>query len=229
MGDQIKKMLDGLIGGANSKAVRDTVNEAQQILDKAGVQRKQDESKTEGGDGQSTGDAVLAALESAGAEAPAKLVKNVLDALESTGGLEALDKTAGSREALIALLLKAVTKGDAPTEETPPPASEQVADAEMYKSLKDYIASTTKDMGDIAKGQLVIAQAVKEVADGNGALLGRIEALEKQLSDRPRQASQDKETALKGDVEKKAKEKIEESAGETAEFLGLKVKKAVGK
>jgi hypothetical protein len=229
MGDQIKKMLEGLIGGTNSKAVRDTVTEAQQLLDKAGVQRKQEEGKTEGGSGESAADAVLTALESAGAEAPAKLVKNILDALEGAGALEGLDKTAGSREAVIALLLKAITKGDAAAEEAPvTPASETVGEAEMMKSLKDYIAAVTTDMGTIAKGQLEIAKAVKATSDGNDDLVKRLKALEDQLADRPRQASQDKATVQKGEIEKKGKEKLEASAGETDTFLGLKVKKSLG-
>lgn len=229
MGDQIKKVLEGLIGGANSKAVRDSVTEAQQLLDKAGVQRKQEEGKTDGGSGESAADAVLTALESAGAEAPAKLVKNILDALEGAGTLEGLDKTVGSREAVIALLLKAITKGDAQSEDNAaPPATEEVSAAEMMKSLKDYIASTTKDMGDIAKGQLEIAKAVKTITDDKSDLLLRIDALEKQLADRPRQASQDKATIQKGEIEKKGKEKLDASAGQTDTFLGLKVKKSLG-
>lgn len=213
----IKKMLETLLGKQNASDVREVIKEAKAVLDGAGIQRKQDE-----GEGDSAGgEAILDAVENAGAAGPALLVKSILDALAGDA-LTALEDKLGGHEAVVTLLLKAVSGSpeESPAAETPP------MEAAMM-SLKDYIAASTKDMGDMARGQLDIAKAVKDITSQNADLQARIKTLEDQLDDRPRQASKAKETEIvdTGKDGKKAKEAIQKSLNDTEIIAGIRVKK----
>lgn len=209
-----RNVLEALIGSAAGE-VTDSVKKAAEILDQAGIVRKQAEGEAAP---EKVDDAVLAALESAGASDTAALVKNILSALEDAGALAAVEEKLGSHEAAVSLLLKAVAgKTPAETPETAPVGEEM----EMMKSLKDYIASTTKDMGHIARGQIDMAQAVKSLVPNVEALAERIKTLEQRLDERPRQASQAQETRIENQtVEGKIKKGLE---GET-KVLGIPVR-----
>lgn len=220
-----KAILESLLGKDKSDAVRDAVKEATKTLDGAGVARKE-------GDPEATptsGDAILSALESSGAGAQAATVKAILDAMEKAGAMEAVDKATGSREATIAMLLQAVAgpAPDAPAEEVPADAAYV---GEVMKSMKEYIASTTKDMGAIAQGQVDLATAVKVLVDQNKQLsednkkqADRLEAVEKQLSGRPRQASAAAETEVQ---DKSVTEAVRKGIEGESVVLGVKVPKA---
>jgi hypothetical protein len=213
----LKKILDTMLGKKDAEIVRKTISEAQKTLDGAGVQRKAEGE--EGGETAAGGEAILSAVESAGAPAAAALVKNILDALKGEA-LTALEEKLGSNEAVVTLLLKAVS---APPEESPaeePP----MAEGEMMKSLKDYIASTTKDMGDMARANLDMAKALREIAGQSKELQSRLEKLEGQINDRPRQASKADETVVVG-TDDTAKKALEASLGETTVIAGIRVKK----
>lgn len=212
----VSKILSNILGQKNAEVVHKTIDEATKTLDAAGVKRKADE----GGDGAAPaegagGEAILSAVESAGAAPAAQLVKAILDALKGEP-LTALEEKLGSNEAVVTLLLKAVS---APAE----PIAEAPMEEGMIKSLQDYIASTTKDMGDLARGQLEIAKALKAANEQNAGLVGRMTKLEAQLADRPRQASTASETVVEG-KDSKLKQAAEDSIGETAVIAGIRVK-----
>lgn len=212
-----KSVLEGLIGAA-AEEVTDSVKKAAQILDQAGIVRKQTEGEAAL---EKVDDAVLSALESAGATDTAALVKNILSALEEAGALAAIEEKLGSHEAAVSLLLKAVAgKSPAETPETSE-ASPAGQEMEMMKSLKDYIASTTKDMGEIARGQVDMAQAVKSLIPKLEEQEQRLRVLEQRLDERPRQASQAQETRIENQtIESKIKKGLE---GDTR-VLGIPVK-----
>lgn len=212
----VMQNLRKLIGGANTSQVQDALKQAQAQLDQVGIERKADEG------GEKPDDAILSALESAGAEGPAKLVKGILDALAGDA-LTALEKALGSHDEVVKVLLKAVTGEPEKADPAPAGATESPYVEEM-KSVKDYIASTTKDMGEMARSFVDIAKAVKTTGDDNAKLVERIAALEKQLGDRPRQASTAVETIVKS-TDGKAEEAIHKSLDETASVAGIRVKK----
>lgn len=232
MGTDVNKILKTLIGDKNAQELHETLDKAQKTLDAAGVTRKAagDNSSSAGDGATSAGDAVLEALDSAGAKETASTVKAILDALDGIGALPAAEKAAGSHEELIAVLLKAVA---VPEQEDANPADaasgapgDQGAMAgEMMKSLTDYIATTTKDMGAMAKGQVQIAEAIKSLTAQNAEALKRVEALEAQFAGRPRQASKSTETVVEGEKGKEALDAIQKSLGDETSFLGIRVKK----
>lgn len=217
----VSKILSNILGPKNAEAVHKTIDEAAKTLDAAGVKRKADE----GADGATPaegagGEAILSAVESAGAAGPAALVKQILDALKGDA-LTALEEKLGSNEAVVTLLLKAVS---APAE----PVAEAPMEEGVIKSLQDYIASTTKDMGLLARGQLDIAKALKSANEQNAGLVERMAKLEAQLADRPRQASASAATVIEG-TDSKLKQAAEDSVGETAVIAGIRVKAAPAK
>lgn len=224
----LQKILKDMIGGSNADAVHKTVEEAQKALDTAGVTRKaaSDTTPADGGDAVA-GTAALEAVDAAGATEVAATVKQVLDALKSMNALV----PDVDMNALIAALVKAVAAPEAAEENPADPAArgDQSAMAdEMMKSLTDYIATTTKDMGDIAKGQVLIAETLKASREDNAKLIGRIEALEKQLGGRPRQASKDPETVIDKTtvMGKEALSAVQKSLGEETTVVGLRVRKS---
>lgn len=212
------KMLKALIGTSNTEEVQKTLAEAQKALDDAGVARKEGEGEQKDGEAATTtGEAVLEAVDAAGATVTAEMVKSILDALDGAGALKPAQDAAGSPEALVALLLKAVAAPAAPAEEPV-----ETMDGEMMKSMKDYIATTTKDMGDIARAQMDIASAFKAVADDNRALRAEMGELKAKLDGRPRQASLAKETVVEGE---KALAAIQKSLEDDVFVAGIRVKK----
>lgn len=218
MAIDLKKTLEALIGAGNTEEVRKSLAEAQKALDDAGVARKQGEGdQKDGAAADATGEAVLEAVDAAGATMAAGTVKAVLDALDGAGALKPAQDAAGSPEALIALLLKAVSAPAAPVED---PA--ETMDGEMMKSMKDYIATTTKDMGDIARIQMDVAAALKTLSEDNKALRAEMADLKTKLDGRPRQASKDADTVVEG---KEAMAAIQKSLEEDTVVAGIRVKK----
>lgn len=217
----IKKLLGNLLGDQTASEVRKALDDGQKALDAAGVQRK----ASDGGDNApadtATGEAVLEAVDAAGATVTAATVKSITDALDSAGALKPAQDAAGGPEALIALLLKAVAQ-PTPVEEPGGGMADGAMAGEMMKSLTEYIATSTKDMGDLARAQADLANAYKAVSEENKALHTDVENLKKLLGDKPRQASKAAETVVEGEEAEKA---IQKSLGDTTTIAGIRVRK----
>lgn len=219
----VQKILEQLLGKPGADTVHAALDEAQKTLDDAGIKRKDDPS----GDAAPADDAILAALETAGAPQVAQLVKNILDALKGDA-LTALEEKLGSHEAVVTLLLKAVS--GAP--ETPgDPGEIPVGDVmvKTLKSLTDYVAASTHDMGEIARSQVEMATAVKTLTGDNAVLRGEFDKLKAQLDDRPRQASRAAETAIDEKDGKKLETALQKGLGEITEIAGIRVRNYPGK
>lgn len=217
----IKKLLGNLLGDQTASEVRKALDDGQKALDAAGVQRK----ASDGGDNApadtATGEAVLEAVDAAGATVTAATVKSITDALDSAGALKPAQDAAGGPEALIALLLKAVAQ-PTPVEEPGGGMADGAMAGEMMKSLTEYIVTSTKDMGDLARAQADLANAYKAVSEENKALHTDVENLKKLLGDKPRQASKAAETVVEGEEAEKA---IQKSLGDTTTIAGIRVRK----
>lgn len=101
------------------------------------------------------------------------------------------------------VIAKAYEAAAVNTAETPTGGEDVGLQKKAVAAMQDYVADVTKDVGEIARGQVQIVEAVKGVKDDTAAamkaLTDRIEALEKQLAGRPRRATAAIETLLNGD------------------------------
>jgi hypothetical protein len=89
----------------------------------------------------------------------------------------------------------------------------------LIKSLGDHIAGQAEDSGIIAQAMLESAGVLKDVVPTVKGMEQRLQAIEKLIGDRPRQASKAAETLVENEaVEAKIKAGVE---GE-ATFLGVK-------
>lgn len=188
--------LKMFLGGNQAEAVLKAAESAEKHLDEAGVTRK------EGNPVMILAQDVASALTTAGVTLPANAV-----------------------ELISAPIQAAVTvPPEAPQTKEIPPAE----DADQYKALKaladnqaTFIETTTKDFGEIAKAVVDIAQALHPITESVQGLDSRMSAIESQLKERPRAASQAAETVVQNtEIEKK----IKEGAEATKTVLGIPLK-----
>lgn len=220
----LKKLLENMIGQGPNEEVRSALKTAQETLDQAGVARKAAGDGASGDGSTDATPAVLEAVDAAGATEVAATVKNVVDALSSLNAL-APDV---DMNALVAALVKAVAAPEA-AEDAPPAEGDPGAMAgEMMKSLADYIATSTKDMGDLARSHVEVASALKAQTEQNAQLLKRIEALEAKANAAPRIASKATETVIDpaDKNHKDAENALRKSLGDETSFLGIPVRKS---
>lgn len=225
MATDIKKLLENMIGKAQSDQVRSAIKTAQRDLDAAGVARKAAEDTTTPSDGGAdVTPAVLEAVDAAGATEVAATVKNVVDALTSLSAL-APDV---DMNALVAALVKAVAAPEAAEDAAPPEGDPAAMAGEMMKSLTDFIATSHKDMGDLARGYMEVAAALKTQTEQNAQLLKRVDALETKANGTPRIASKSAETVINpaDKNHKEAESALKKSLGDETSFLGIAVRKS---
>lgn len=134
-------------------------------------------------------------------------------------------------EAFDEVLAKAYEAAAPVSAETPAGDGEAGLEEKAIVAMQDYVADVTKDVGEIARGQVQIVETVKAVKGDTEAavkaLTDRIEALEKQLGGRPRRATTSIETLLNGDdpmaadiQARKAREEAPEAFGDLFEQAG---------
>ncbi len=221
--------LEKIVGKDKAKQLRASLRGKQSLLDMAGVQRKDLASKE--GDVLVVADVVatkiLGALEEAG------VVQAAVSSDEATEVSELEDV-----ENIVAqAAMDAVDDIDSGEAEEPE-AEERAADDDdeadeeeedeeevikgVVKELGGALAQSLEDIGDIAEGQIEIVGAVKAMAGTFDDTNKRLDALEKKVSSRPRQASKDKDTAFDDEeIEAEAKK----SLNKTATFLDIPIKK----
>jgi hypothetical protein len=207
-------ILKQLLGSTTAVKVTETIKKAQLLLEQAKVARKEEVAAESAPGGAEQVDviagAVLAALTDAG----------ITDIV-----LNAENSPVKTPEDLAALLLKAVASVIVKEEQTEEPAAAEAPPAmademkSLIKSLGDHIAGQAEDSGVIAQAMLESAGVLKDVVPVVKGMEQRLQAIEKLIGDRPRQASKAAETLVENEaVEAKIKAGIE---GE-ATYLGVK-------
>lgn len=209
MNEKRLEILDRLLGrNGNGKAVADVADEAAATLDAEGVERKDlADQKGLAGD-------ILQGLLDAG--------NGDVEAVPDEKALEVLDAV------LTAAQGAAAPADEAPDEEPTAETQNELKADETLKQLnrlladqQDFIAAQTKDQAELARAVVSLKDGAEEALKD---LTGRLEALERQLDDRPRSVSQAEETLIpETDALQKIEKEIKKGLNGMQTFLNLPV------
>jgi len=211
-----KGFLEKLLGKDKADEVRTDARKAAKQLDKLGVARKEE----------------IAAEMVEEQPLHAQLAKAIL---EAAGG----DLTTLTPERLVeilAALLPSEEMAEEETEPEPAPPTEETSEdeeEEMVKALvkslnqqSSFILKSTEDLGTVAGEVVTLSGAVKSLLGKIDKIIERQDALEKIVSQRPRQASHAAETVISPESEM-AKQFVEQLEKEnTTTELGFSVRKS---
>lgn len=233
--DKRRGFLEKLLGPLAGKT-REELREAESLLDGAGIARKA-EGETEPPANPPPPPAPEEMHDDPGdmlAKVSSKVAADLMVSLRDKLG----NVTEEELSAAIYTALEAPADDPEGEGEVTPPEEEQIMDSkslapEEQKAYADSFASMVKDMSDtaryvqtMAEAQKATADTQKSILDAVNSLVGRMDAIEQKVNDRPRSASQAAETLIDptSDAAKALQDAIKKTqAGSDKRVLGVRV------
>lgn len=234
MNEARQNFLDKLIGAAKAKEVIEDVEEAARELDKNGVERKakKEDSEKQGPlvPAEVIAEAIIKALADAGVELAEDTIKLVIStAMEAAGKID--EATAPVAE----VVEEEVAVAEPPSEEMQEDEEEDMPSEEMQedeeedeeakrrfeKALKGF-ADIVEDVGDIGKGQLEMAEALKALTDIVKQTIEKVDNVEALVNSTPSQASRSERTQVRDDEDGNLTQKMQEAMSDSdSTFLDI--------
>lgn len=228
--------LDRVLGANKAQAVKQDVLEAQAALDGIGVQRKEQVVLEIAAPAEAPAASETPAPVEEG-EAPPEAMAVAAAITEIIMGAAQADQTVLTSADRMAEVIAGAIQPKAAEEEAVPPTPpegeeekpEMKALVKAYTAQQDFIASATKDMGDMAQEVIALRAAVegyKGLSEKMDRIIAELDAVKNAQAGKPRIASQAAETILDPSSEgaKAMAKSIKEGTEGESKFFSIPVK-----